>query len=115
MPKARSPSGSFVIDDDPSMLIRPPGATPMVPSLLNAVGAAPPMPTVPFTVRVPEFMIGPSRVSAGSPDVPAESTVSDPSFCNPDDTVKPDLRWRWRRRGWWSRWRWWRWRRRYRW
>ncbi len=61
----------------------------MVPSLLIAVVTALPMPTVPFTVRVPVFMIGPSRVSAGSPGVSEGSTVSDPSFCSPDDTVKP--------------------------
>ena len=80
MPKATSPSGSFVIVDDPFTLIRPPGATPMVPSLVIAVEVVLPRPTVPFTVRVPVFMIGPSRVSPGSPVVPEGSTVSDPSF-----------------------------------
>ncbi len=88
IPKARSPSGSFAIVDDPFMLIRPPGATPMVPSLVIAAEVVWPRPTVPLTVRVPVFMIGPSSVSPGSPDVPAALTVSDPSFCSPTDTVK---------------------------
>jgi hypothetical protein len=33
------------------------------------------------------FRTGPSRIKAGSPDVPEGFTVSDPPFCNPDDTV----------------------------
>jgi hypothetical protein len=44
---------------------------------------------VPFTVRVPVFMIGPASVSAESPVVPDGSTVSDPPFWSPDATVRP--------------------------
>ena len=64
MPKARSPSDSFVIVDDVPIVIRPPGPTPMVPSLVSAVGTVPPMVTVPATVMVPVLAIGPSMDSA---------------------------------------------------
>ena len=88
MPKASSPSGSLAIVDDASMATRAPGATPMVPSFVRAEAALVPRSTTPFTVSVPEFRIGPSTASPGSPDVPDGCTVSDPAFSNPDDTVR---------------------------
>ncbi len=40
MPKASSPSGSFVTVDDAAEVSRPPGATPMMPSLVRVVVTA---------------------------------------------------------------------------
>src|ERR1700722_1143823 len=88
MPKASVPSGPFVIVGAGSPSISPPGATPMMPPFWTTVVAAPPRPTVPSTVMVPELVTGPLTESAGWPDVPVVTTVSDPLFCRPDEIVK---------------------------
>ncbi len=88
MPKAKVPSGPFAIVGAWSPSIRPPGATPMMPSFWTTVVAAPPIPMVPSTVMVPELVTGPLSESAAWPDVSVAATVSEPLFCRPDEIVK---------------------------
>ena len=89
MPKAKVPSGPFVIVGAWFSVDQPAGCDTDDAVVLHDGGRRRPRcPWCHPTVMVPELVTGPLSESAGWPDVPVVATVSEPLFCRPDEMVK---------------------------